>query len=212
MSEPRRTQLERSAATKEALITAARALWGTRGYADVGTPEIAEAAGVTRGAMYHQFADKAALFLAVIESVEQDVMVQLSELVAAAAPDSATAAIRIAADAWIKAAMEPEIRQLLLLDAPNVLGWEKFREVSQRYGVGMTEQLLAAAMQAGELKPRPVRPLALMLLGALDEAAMYVANADDPAAAADETRGVVDDVIGALLTPAQPRSAARRKR
>ena len=212
MSEPRRTQLERSAATKQALIRAARELWGKRGYADVGTPEIAEAAGVTRGAMYHQFADKAALFLAVIESVEQDVMVQLSELVAAAAPDSATAAIRIAADAWIKAAMEPEIRQLLLLDAPNVLGWEKFREVSQRYGVGMTEQLLAAAMQAGELKPRPVRPLALMLLGALDEAAMYVANADDPAAAADETRGVVDDVIGALLTPAQPRSAARRKR
>src|SRR5581483_12047603 len=129
----RRTQAERSAATQQALIGAARRLWGERGYAEVGTPEIAEAAGVTRGAMYHQFADKAALFLAVIESVEQDVMVQLSELVAAAAPDSATAAIRIAADAWIKAAMEPEIRQLLLLDAPNVLGWEKFREVSQRY-------------------------------------------------------------------------------
>ncbi len=131
-----------------------------RELADVGTPEIAKAAGVTRGAMYHQFADKAALFLAVIEAVEADVMVQLAELVAQAAPQSAAHAIRVAADAWIEAAMQPEIRQLLLLDAPNVLGWETFREVAQRYGLGMTEQLLAGAMEAGELKQQPVRPRA----------------------------------------------------
>ena len=69
----RRTQEERSAATRDALIAAARTLWGQRGYAEVGTPEIATAAGVTRGAMYHQFADKAALFREVVEVVEQDV-------------------------------------------------------------------------------------------------------------------------------------------
>jgi AcrR family transcriptional regulator len=212
MQEPRRTQLERSAATKEALIRAARELWGKRGYSNVGTPEIAEAAGVTRGAMYHQFTDKAALFLAVVEAVEADVMVQLGELVAAAAPESAAQAIRVAADAWIEAAMQPEIRQLLLLDAPNVLGWETFREVAQRYGLGMTEQLLAAAIAAGELKQQPVRPLALMLLGALDEGAMYVANADDAAAAANETRGVVDDLIGALLPPAKSAPPTKRSR
>ena len=66
----RRTQAERSAATQQALQAAARRLWGARGYADVGTPEIAEAAGVTRGAMYHQYADKTALFRAVIEAAE----------------------------------------------------------------------------------------------------------------------------------------------
>jgi AcrR family transcriptional regulator len=212
MKEHRRTQPERSAATKNALIGAARRLWGARGYADVGTPEIAEAAGVTRGAMYHQFADKAALFLAVIEAVEQQVMEQLAQVVAAAAPTSAAQAIHVAADAWIQAAVEPEIRQLLLLDAPNVLGWEQFREVAQRYGLGMTERLLQSAIDAGELKPRPVRPLALMLLGALDEGAMYVANADDPGRAASETRAVVDDLIDALLTQAatRPRTATRR--
>src|SRR5580693_1585355 len=138
------TQSERSAATQSALIAAARKLWGERGYAEVGTPEIAAAAGVTRGAMYHQYADKAALFAAVIELVETDAMQRLSAAVLAAEPASPTAALRIAADAWLQIATEPEIRRLVLLDAPAVLGWAAFRELNQRFGLGMTEQLLAA--------------------------------------------------------------------
>src|ERR1700761_7588304 len=102
-----RTQSERSAATQSALISAARALWGERGYAEVGTPEIAAAAGVTRGAMYHQYPDKAALFGAVIEAVETEVMQRLSTSVAAAQPESSAAALRIAADAWLEIATEP---------------------------------------------------------------------------------------------------------
>src|SRR6476646_10607588 len=78
-----RTQEQRSTATRQALVAAARRLWAERGYAEVGTPEIAAAAGVTRGAMYHQFTDKAALFLAVVEAVEQDVMTRLATAVAA---------------------------------------------------------------------------------------------------------------------------------
>src|SRR6185503_6402659 len=77
-----RTQEQRSAATRQALVAAARRLWAARGYAEVGTPEIAAAAGVTRGAMYHQFADKAALFLAVVEAVERDVVRRLDVAVA----------------------------------------------------------------------------------------------------------------------------------
>jgi len=73
----RRTQAERSAATQEALISAARRLWGERGYAEVGTPEIAEAAGVTRGAMYHQYADKASLFRAVVEALDLEILERL---------------------------------------------------------------------------------------------------------------------------------------
>jgi AcrR family transcriptional regulator len=80
----RRTQAERSAATQQALIAAARRLWGERGYAEVGTPEIAEAAGVTRGAMYHQYADKAALFRAVAEAMDQEILERLEAAVAAA--------------------------------------------------------------------------------------------------------------------------------
>src|ERR1700749_5085685 len=104
-----RTQSERSAATQSALISAARALWGERGYAEVGTPEIAAAAGVTRGAMYHQYPDKAALFGAVIETVETEVMGRLSASVTAAQPASPAAALRIAADARLVVAPGPEL-------------------------------------------------------------------------------------------------------
>src|SRR5271156_6260471 len=84
----RRTQEQRSAATRDALISAARTLWGERGYGEVGTPEIATTAGVTRGAMYHQFADKAALFREVVEVVEQDVMARMAAVVASSGADS----------------------------------------------------------------------------------------------------------------------------
>ena len=190
-----RTQSERSAATQTALIAAARGLWGERGYAAVGTPEIAAAAGVTRGAMYHQYPDKAALFRAVIETVETEVMRRLSGAVVAAQPASPAAALRIAADAWLGIATEPQIRRLLLLDAPAVLGWAEFRELGQRYGLGMTEELLRRAIDADELRPQPVRALAAVLLGAIDEGAMVIAEAEDP----DAARVEVADVVGGLL-------------
>src|SRR3954468_20039951 len=101
MEVKRRTQAERSAATQAALIAAARPLFAARGYADVGTPEIAEAAGVTRGALYHQFADKTALFAAVTEAVEADVTARLVAEVAAAGHTDPLAALHGAVDAWL---------------------------------------------------------------------------------------------------------------
>jgi AcrR family transcriptional regulator len=195
----RRTQEERSAATREALISAARKLWGLRGYAEVGTPEIAAAAGVTRGAMYHQFADKAALFSEVVETVEQDVMARMATLVAGSGATTPADAIRAAVDAWLEVSGDPEVRQLVLLDAPSVLGWAAFRDVAQRYSLGMTEQLLTEAIRAGQLPRQPVRPLAHVLIGALDEAAMAIATADDPKRARHETEEVLHRLIDAML-------------
>lgn len=195
------TQAERSATTQQALLGAARRLWGARGYAAVSTPEIAEAAGVTRGAMYHQYADKTTLFEAVLEAVEADVMRRLTEAVMAAQPPTPADALRIAADAWLDIASEPEVRQLVLLDAPSILGWAGFREISLRYGLGMTEQLLSAAMEAGQLPQQPTRALATIMLGALDEAAMSIANAEDPEREQAEVRAVVHNVINGLLNP-----------
>ncbi|QRY51345.1 TetR/AcrR family transcriptional regulator [Mycolicibacterium septicum] len=200
MENKRRTQEERSAATREALISAARQLWGERGYAEVGTPEIAGAAGVTRGAMYHQFADKAALFLAVVEVVEQDVMARLATEVASSGASTPADAIRAAVDAWLEVSGDPEVRQLILLDAPSVLGWAGFRDVAQRYSLGMTEQLLAEAIKAGQLARQPVRALAHVLIGALDEAAMVIATAEDPKKARREIRQVLRRLIDAMLT------------
>ncbi|OBF19182.1 TetR family transcriptional regulator [Mycobacterium kubicae] len=195
----RRTQEERSAATREALISAARKLWGQRGYADVGTPEIAKEAGVTRGAMYHQFTDKAALFSAVLETVEQDVMDRMATMVASSGAASPADAIRAAVDAWLEVSGDPEVRQLMLLDAPAVLGWAGFREVAQRYSLGMTEQLLTEAIKAGQLARQPVRPLATVMIGALDEAAMAIATAEDPKRARREIRQVLRRLIDGLL-------------
>jgi AcrR family transcriptional regulator len=199
MESKRRTQEERSAATRDALIAAARELWGLRGYAEVGTPEIATAAGVTRGAMYHQFADKSALFREVVEAVEQDVMARMGTLVAESGATTPAAAIRAAVDAWLEVSGDPEVRQLILLDAPSVLGWAAFRDVAQRYSLGMTEQLLTEAIRAGDLAGQPVRPLAHVLIGALDEAAMYIATAEEPKRARGETREVLHRLIDAMV-------------
>jgi AcrR family transcriptional regulator len=199
MESKRRTQEERSAATRDALIAAARKLWGLRGYAEVGTPEIATVAGVTRGAMYHQFADKAALFREVVEAVEQDVMARMGTLVAESGATTPADAIRAAVDAWLNVSADPEVRQLMLLDAPSVLGWAGFRDVAQRYSLGMTEQLLTEAIRVGQLPKQPVRPLAHVLIGALDEAAMLIATAEDPKRARRETRQVLHRLIDGML-------------
>ena len=199
MESKRRTQEERSAATRDALIAAARKLWGLRGYAEVGTPEIAAVAGVTRGAMYHQFADKAALFREVVEAVEQDVMARMGTLVAESGATTPADAIRAAVDAWLDVSGDPEVRQLMLLDAPSVLGWAGFRDVAQRYSLGMTEQLITEAIRAGQLARQPVRPLAHVLIGALDEAAMLIATAEDPKRTRRETRQVLHRLIDGML-------------
>jgi AcrR family transcriptional regulator len=195
----RRTQAERSAATRRALVDAARRLWSARGYATVGTPEIAAAAGVTRGAMYHQFADKAALFLAVAEAVESDLTASLGRHVARSGARDPAAALHAATDGWLAACEEPEVRQILLLDGPVVLGWDGFRDLGLRHGLGLTEAMLRAAIDAGQLAPQPTRPLAHVFIGALDEAAMYVATAEDRKAASEEVAQVLHALLDGML-------------
>jgi AcrR family transcriptional regulator len=196
-------QAERSEATRAALIAAARPLFAERGFAGVGTEEIVRAAGVTRGALYHQFRDKEDLFAAVFELLESE----LAQRTAAAAGASGTtdplAELRVGAEAWLDACTEPEIQRIVLLDGPAVLGWERWREIGTRYGRGLVEAVLQAAVDAGRLSPQPIRPLAHVLMGAVDEAALYVATAEDPAAARVEVGAVLDGLITSL---AQPRS------
>jgi AcrR family transcriptional regulator len=198
MEHKRRTQAERSTATRGALVAAARRLFAERGYAAVGTPEVAAAAGVTRGALYHQFSDKADLFLAVYEQVEQEVTERIGELVVAAGARDPLEALTAGAEAFLEACAEPEINRIALLDAPAVLGWEQWRAVGQKYGLGLTEAILRAAMDAGRIAEQPLRPLAHVLLGALDEAALYVARAEDPVVAREEMRTVLTGILRGL--------------
>lgn len=166
----------------------------------MGTPEIVAEAGVTRGALYHQFADKAALFRAVAEAVEADLTRRLAGEVVASGATDPVAALRAAIDGWLAASEEPEVRQVLLLDGPVVLGWDGLRDVALAQGLGLTEALLRAGMDAGRLVERPTRPLAHVLLGALDEAAFYVATAEDRPAARAEVGEVLHALLDGLLT------------
>ena len=194
----RRTQSERSAATRGALVAAGRRLFAERGYAAVGTPEVAAAAGVTRGALYHQFADKSDLFLAVYEQVEEDVTRRIGEIVAAAGARDPLAALTTGAEAFLDAVADPEVHRIALLEAPAVLGWDTWRAVGLKHGLGLTEAILRAAMDAGRITEQPTRPLAHVLLGALDEAALYVARAEDPAVARQEMRAALTGILRGL--------------
>ncbi len=191
----KRTQAERSEATRDALIEAARALFAERGYAAVGTEEIVRAAGVTRGALYHHFDGKRDLFEAVYERIE----VELAQRIASGALDAgATApleAMRAGAEMFLLAATEPETQRIVLIDGPSVLGWDRWREIATEHGLGLIEATLQAAIEAGAIAEQPVRPLAHVLMGALDEAAMLVARAEDP----ERMRAEVGRTLDALL-------------
>ena len=191
----RRTQADRSSATRDALVAAARRLFATHSFAEVPADAIVAEAGVTRGALYHQFADKTALFDAVLEAVEADVAGRLAEEVAAAGMTDPVEAMRHAVRTWLDICVEPEIHRIALVDGPSVLGWTHWREVCQRHVFGLVEALLAHGIELGRIRAQPVRPLAHALMGAGDEAAVYVAEAGDRARARSEMAEVLDQLI-----------------
>jgi AcrR family transcriptional regulator len=180
----RRTQAERSEQTRGALVAAARRLFAERGYSEVGTEEIVREAGVTRGALYYHFDGKRDLMRAVYEQLESELAQELADSVVPGT--SVLETLRAGADRFLDHCLEPEVQQIALIDAPSVLGWEQWREVGARYGLGLIEGLLTTGMESGEIRRQPTEPLAHALLGALDEVAMFVARSADPKAARQE--------------------------
>jgi len=196
MSVKRRTQRERSTSTRAALLRAARELFTEHGYAAVGTEAIVRAAGVTRGALYHQFADKADLFSAVFAAEQEELVERIGLLLADVADPSDV--LEQGVDAWLEACTDPAVQRIVLIEAPAVLGWERWREAGARSGMGLVEAALVGAIEHGRIARQPVRPLAHVLIGALDEAALYVATADDPDTAREQVRAVLRQLIAAL--------------
>jgi AcrR family transcriptional regulator len=192
--DPRRTQAERSAATREALIAAARELFTIRGYENVGTEEIVRAAGVTRGALYHHFGDKASLLEAAYARIEAESTERVARVVLGSDLEGPLEAMKAGIAAFLEECARPELRQIALHDAPAVLGWERWREIGAANGLGLIEASLAAAIEAGEMRELPVKQTAHLLMGALDEAAMLLARDERP-----EARAEVTEVLVALL-------------
>ena len=194
----KRTQTERSESTRTALIEAARALFAERGYAGVGTEEIVRAAGVTRGALYHHFDGKLELFAAVYEQIEAELAERIAAGALAANAESPLEAMRAGAEMFLAASTEPEAQRIVLLDGPSVLGWDRWREIAAEHGLGLIEASLQAAIDVGAIEPQPVRALAHVLMGALDEAAMLVARAEDPETAQAEVARALDLLLDGL--------------
>jgi AcrR family transcriptional regulator len=200
----RRTQADRSAATRDALLAAARGLFAVHGFAEVSNDAIVAAAGVTRGALYHQFADKTALFDAVLDAVEADIARRLTASVAAAGITDPVEAMRHVIRTWLDICAEPEIHRIALVDGPSVVGWAHWREVCQRHVFGLAQALLARGIELGRIRPQPVRPLAHIFMGASDEAALYVAEAADRAQARAEMIEVLNGLIDGVAAVASP--------
>jgi AcrR family transcriptional regulator len=177
--EGRGRKAEQSAATRAALLTVARKLFTERGYAAVGTEEIVRQARVTRGALYHHFRDKKDLFRAVHEQLEEEMAERIGEQLAGGGASDPLELLRMGARTFLDHTTGP-LARVTLVDAPSVLGWAEWREIDEKHGMGLVMAGLEAAMDAGVLRRQAVRPLAHLLLAAIGEAGMLVANADDP--------------------------------
>ena len=197
----RRTQSERTARTRAALIAAARRLFGAEGFTEVGAERIAREAGMTRGALYHQFDDKADLFAAVLDQVEAEIAQRVADSVAGFDPDDSAGMLLAGAGAWLDASSEPDLQRIVLLDGPSVLGWDRWREICLRHTVGLIAALLEDGIERGSLPAQPVQALTHVLVGAVDEAALYLAQAEDPAAARADIDLVLRRLTLALTAP-----------
>lgn len=192
------TQAERSEATRGKLVGAARKLFGERGYSEVGTEEVVRRAQVTRGALYHHFEDKRDLFRAVYEQVETELTERIgAELMGRAAEDP-LAALLEGMETVLDLSLDPDLRQITLVDAPAVLGWAEWRRLGDRYGLGLVIAALEMGMDAGALRRQPTRPLAHVLLAAMSEAGLMIANSEDPVAARGEAKGALEAILEGL--------------
>jgi AcrR family transcriptional regulator len=198
MKHPRRTQADRSASTRAALIKAGRALFAERGFAGVGTETIVRDAAVSRGALYHQFGDKTELFAAVLAEVEGEVTEQLAAVVLAEADGDFVKLMTRSMELWLDACERPEVQRIVLVDGPSVLGWRRWRDICQHHILGLIESVLAQGMGEGTLTQLPAKPLAHLLLAMADEAAMYVSTAADVPGARQEIVTVLRPMLESL--------------
>jgi AcrR family transcriptional regulator len=187
---------EQSEATRAALIAAARELFTERGYAGVATEEIVQRAGVTRGALYHHFKDKRALFRAVVEELEQE---SVERVASAALAQKDPWKVQITAlNAYLDGCLDPAVQAIVLVDAPSVLGPEEWREIEAQYGLALVRTGLESIMEAGLIEQQPVEPLAHLMLGALAEAGLMIARSEDPQKARQEVGRSVERLLEGL--------------
>src|ERR1700729_244810 len=189
--------VERGQATRAHLVEVATRLFTANGYDDTSIEIVLAEAQVSRGSLYHHFQGKEALFWAVLEGVGSRVSEQIAAEVRAA-PDP-IAGLRIDCLAWIRLAVDPVVQQTVLIDAPAVFGWQRWRETNEQSNLGWFRADLSYAADAGLIDPAHVDVFAHIVLAAINEVAMMIARAPDPAAALPAAESAVTEFLNRLL-------------
>jgi AcrR family transcriptional regulator len=192
---PAQQRAAQGLATRTSLVEAARQLFGVRGYAETSLDEIVAAAQVTKGELYHHFRGKDELFAAVYEQVQREVS---DRVVAEFLREDPWEALQLGCELWIDAHLDPAVQRIAMRDARSTLGWEAIRDVESRFGAVPLRGVLRRALRKGLIGPYPLRPLALMVMGTLNEACFYVADADDREAAREEVRALMARFLSGL--------------
>jgi AcrR family transcriptional regulator len=192
----RRTSLraEQVAQTRAALLAAGRLLFGRDGYAATSVEDLAREARVTTGALYHHFATKTALFEAVFEQAHAELMAASAQ--AAVGATSGMEILFRGFDMFLDAVLQPDLQQIIIIDAPAVLGLARFTELDERHAFAEIVAVLTLAVSAGELRVDDPETVTRLLLGALTRGGMLIAHTADP----PKTRDAVAAAIRALLS------------
>jgi AcrR family transcriptional regulator len=196
---PERTNqnVARGAATREHLVDVATRLFAERGYEETSIETVLEEASVSRGSLYHHFKNKEALFEAVLEAIENDVGLRVME--AAETTTDPKAALRLGALAWVQLAGDPVVQRVLLVDAPAVLGWERWRALEERHALGLIKAALGAIAEQGDLDAALIDVLSHVILASINEIALLVARSDQPDSQARLGTDAIDEVLTRLL-------------
>lgn len=193
MSDGRR---ERGAATRGRLIATARELFGERGFEGTSIEAVLERSGVARGALYHHFAGKAELFDAVLESVNAELAEEATAR--ARAGGDPLESLLGGARAWLGMALDPAMQRIVLIDPPAVVGWQRWRELDERYWLGGLRADFRRLAREGRVPAEHAEMLAQMLYAALNEASLVIANAEDPTAVRAVAQSAVEGVLGCV--------------
>jgi AcrR family transcriptional regulator len=193
----RRTQAERRAETRTAILGAARELFAAHGYHGTSVDTILDRAGSSKGGFYHHFADKAAVLEALLTEFEDEGVRRAREW--SAGLSSPVEIIRVSARNMLAWCTDPYIRQVVLTDALSVLGFARWHQIDDRYSLDVLDRLLQHGISTGEIRELPsTRMIARLIIAATNEAALYVANADDVDAARAEAATGLDLLITSL--------------
>jgi AcrR family transcriptional regulator len=189
---------EQGQATRDHLVAVASRLFAVHGYDGTSIEAVLDEAGVSRGSLYHHFGTKQALFEAVLDTVETRVTTEMVDAVRGAT--DAVDALRRGCLAWVSLAGDPVVQRIVLIDAPAVLSWQRWREIEEQYGLGLLKGGMLLAAREGRLPLELVDVFAHMVLATMNELALVIVEAPDQEEAQRQAEVAVDEYIGRLFS------------